>query len=206
MYQLPENSKLTILSTERILVGPQIRTVAIVKCECGTIKKSSLYGITKGNVRSCGCWRGKFRKLATGHPLYHLWYEMIGRCYDPNHQAYNSYGGRGIIVCDKWKNDIEAFAQWALENGWNQKLHMDREENNGNYNPDNCRFVTAQVNMNNRRDNRILTYKEVTDTMANWARKINIPYQTFARRILSGWTVERAIETPLEIHKWKQHI
>jgi hypothetical protein len=84
------------------------------------------------------------------HPLYAVWNTMKSRCRCPTNNKYDYYGGRGIALCDEWNNP-EPFIEWALANGWERGLQIDREDNNGNYEPGNCRFVTSKVNSNNRR-------------------------------------------------------
>lgn len=85
------------------------------------------------------------------HPLYTIWGAMIGRCYNENNNAYKNYGGRGIIVCNEWKNDPVSFIKWAENNNWNNRLLLDRRNNNGFYTPKNCRFVSASINCTNQR-------------------------------------------------------
>ena len=98
----------------------------------------------------------KLQEILQGKPIsytriYNIWRGMKQRCFNPNKSQYEDYGGRGITVCDEWKNDSKAFIKWAYANGYRDNLQIDRIDNNGNYEPDNCRWVTAEVNMQNRR-------------------------------------------------------
>ena len=86
----------------------------------------------------------------TKHPLYCVWHNMKTRCYNPKRKAYKYYGGRGITVCDEWLFDFEAFYTWAINNGYKKGLQIDRENNDKNYNPENCRFITPRENVRNR--------------------------------------------------------
>ena len=108
------------------------------------------------------------------------------------------YGGRGIIVCDEWKNDIQAFYKWAMCNGFNEKAKgkdcsIDRIDVNGNYEPKNCRWVNQTTQANNRRTNKKLFYKGDTYTIADLSRKTGVPEGLLRNRLARGWEVERAV-------------
>lgn len=125
---------------------------------------------------------------------------MLQRCYNPNDHSYKHYGGRGISICEEWKSNFKAFYDWAIPNGWEKALEIDREDNNGNYEPDNCRWVTPKVNSNNKRSNRFIEFKGIIKTAKEWAEEYNIPYTCFINRIgIYKWTIEKALTTKL---KW----
>lgn len=117
----------------------------------------------EGHTTSCGCVTGKkigdshatHRK--TRHPLYFTWHDMKNRCNNNNYKFFHRYGGRGISVCDKWKDDFNSFYNWALKNKWKKGLQIDRINNNGNYEPSNCRFVTGKVNIRNSTGAKLTT-------------------------------------------------
>ena len=88
----------------------------------------------------------------TGHPLYSRWNNMKSRCHNPNNPSYKDYGARGITVCDEWRNDFKAFYDWSMANGYQDDLTIDRTDNDRGYSPDNCRWVTMEVQCTNRRD------------------------------------------------------
>ena len=121
---------------------------------------------------------------------------MKTRCYNPKYSLYHRYGGRGITVCDEWKKSFVAFRKWALDNGWKENLSLDRINNDGNYEPGNCKWSTSVEQSNNRRTNRLLTFDGVTDSMANWSRALNIPYHVIRYRLEKGWTDEKTLSTP----------
>lgn len=121
------------------------------------------------------------------------WYNMMQRCYNETQKYYARYGGRGIKVCDEW-HIFENFKFWALNNGYKRELTLDRIDNNGNYDPDNCRFVDRVVQANNRKNNRIETYKGVTDTIANLCRMFDKEYKLVNGRIQKGFTIEEAMD------------
>jgi hypothetical protein len=122
---------------------------------------------------------------------------MNQRCFNKNNPGYFKYGGRGITVCQEWQNSFDEFYNWSVKNGYNDDLTIDRINNNGNYTPDNCRWVTYHTQNNNTRANRLITFKGETMTMAQWANKINIHYSALEQRLNQlGWSVEKALTTP----------
>jgi len=102
----------------------------------------------KNNERN---FKHGFANHGNVHPLYSLWLGIKKRCYYKKRKGYENYGGRGIVVCDEWKDNPRAFISWCLVNNWKPGLLIDREENNGNYEPSNCRFITSQLSVINRR-------------------------------------------------------
>ena len=137
------------------------------------------------------------RKNGSRTRLYVIWCHMNERCYNPHFVAFTNYGGRGIRVCEGWRNSFVAFREWAMLNGYNDNLSLDRINNDGNYEPSNCKWSTVKEQSNNRRTNRFITYRGETKTMKQWAETIGMPYDTFKRRLYYGWSVDEAIETPV---------
>ena len=140
--------------------------------------------------------------------LNHIFNGMKHRCYNPKDKFYKDYGARGIIVCAEWNNrdrvstlhnatkGFLAFKKWALENGYNDKLTIDRIDVNKGYSPDNCRWVSALVQANNTRSNHYLTYKGKTQSLADWCRELNLNYGTVRSRINRN---KRSVEKALEV-------
>ena len=122
-----------------------------------------------------------------------IYSNMKTRCYNPTSNRYHCYGGRGIKVCDDWKSSFANFKEWALNNGYTDNLCLDRINNNGNYEPSNCRWVTKKQNSNNTSFNRILTYNGETHTMSEWCEILGVKLQTLSARMYRGWSVEDAI-------------
>jgi hypothetical protein len=121
---------------------------------------------------------------------------MKDRCNNPKSDRWEWYGARGISVCEEWKNSYEAFREWALSNGYQGGLTIDRVDVNGNYCPDNCRWITIKDQQNNRRNNHRITVGEETHTIAEWSKITGIRQGTIYARIASGWSAEDAITTP----------
>lgn len=134
--------------------------------------------------------------------LYNTWRAMKARCYNENNEAYKWYGGRGIVVCDEWKESYINFKQWAQNNGYVDGLTIERIDTNGNYEPNNCCWKTMLEQANNRNSNVDITYNGKTQTLKQWSEQIGIPYQTLQYRICdAGWSIERSLTEPLAYNK-----
>jgi len=126
------------------------------------------------------------------HPLYDCWHHIHDRCYSRNCKNYSNYGGRGITCCEEWKSPKD-FIEWCLSNGWEQGLQIDRIDNNGNYEPSNCRFSTPKEQMNNTRSNKIIEHNGAVRTLQQWGEYLGIKPNTILYRIRRGWSVGRAL-------------
>ena len=119
--------------------------------------------------------------------VYKAWKRMLNRCYDPNNASYKYYSGR-IEVCTEWRYSFENFLRWSLGNGWQKNLSLDRIDNDGNYEPSNCRWVTMKQQGRNRRTCIYLTHNGVTKTMMEWCEIFNVPYHIPSNRFRRGCT------------------
>lgn len=127
------------------------------RCECGNEVDVMVYALFAGNTQSCGCLHkdGITTHDLYFHPLNKVWSSMKSRCYRKADIGYPDYGGRGISVCDEWVNDFKMFYNWATANGWKKELQIDRINNDGNYEPSNCHFVTHCENSRHRRSSKL---------------------------------------------------
>lgn len=125
--------------------------------------------------------------------FYQVWNGIKQRCYNPHNKNYHNYGGRGIEVCDEWRNNFQAFYNWSMENGYKDGLQIDRIDNNLGYSPNNCRWVDKFTNNNNRRNNILFSYNGVTQSLRAWCRYLNISYKTCMTRYYRGHTIEECL-------------
>ena len=175
------------------------REYYLCKCDCGNKKIAYKWDIKSGHTKSCGCWKDEIRKIVhTKHGqertrLYKIWQGIKKRCYRKTFQKYNLYGGRGITVCDEWKNNFIPFFNWAMSNGYKDNLTIDRIDVNGNYEPSNCRWCTQKQQMRNTRRNHLLTINGKTKCIAEWAEVFNIPYKTLYSKIKRGLPIDKVL-------------
>lgn len=137
--------------------------------------------------------RVKHRK--TGTPLFNVWQNIKSRCFCKSNPCFHYYGGRGITVCDEWKNNFQAFYDWAMANGYDDNLTIDRINVNGNYEPNNCRWTTWEEQSFNKNDTHFLEYMGIKKPLTVWAREKGLNPSTLLYRLKRGWNIERAIET-----------
>lgn len=172
----------------------------ICKCNCGKIHITRAASLKSGNVKSCGCIskeaKHNYKHGMTHSKLYSIWHNMKDRCYRENHRFYKDYGGRGIIVCDEWKNDFTSFYEWSIKSGYKNGLTLDRIDNDSIYSPDNCRWETRTIQANNRRTNHLIEFNGEQKSLTEWSKEYSINYQTIQTRLLRGWSIEKALTTP----------
>lgn len=174
------------------------------KCDCGNITYVSTSNLTCNRTKSCGCLKDeKLIQRSTTHnqrhtKLYEVWKTMKQRCFNPNNSSYKNYGGRGIIVCDNWKNSFQSFYDWSIQNGYKTNLSIDRINNNKDYCPENCRWADRQTQSNNTRTNHYITCNNETKTLADWVRSSNLKYGCVFNRIKKGWSIDKALNTPIK--------
>lgn len=118
--------------------------------------------------------------------IYHIFLDMKQRCLNPKCRHYKNYGARGVTICSEWLEDFMTFYNWSMENGYTETLTIDRIDVNGNYCPENCRWVTLSEQQNNRRSCRMITYKGKTQNLKAWAKEYNMNYDKLRYR-LDNW-------------------
>ena len=184
----------------------------LCKCDCG--KEVFVDGccLRRGTTTSCGCYsrdRSTKHGLAkrnrktgeTEHWIYKLWHGMKARCYNPNHKNYVDYGGRGITVCERWLNSVEAFYA-DMGDRPSDKHSIDRIDNDGPYSPDNCRWATMAEQNEGTRQTHLITASGITLSIGKWAKRLGVSRRTIASRIGKlGWSPERAVTTPVRNKK-----
>lgn len=178
------------------------KTMYYCLCHCGKLFKTSQSNISSGSTTSCGCVlkyrRGKSSIIhgKTNTKIYNVYKAICRRCYYSKDMSYKNYGARGIAVCNEWKDDFMAFYNWSVCNGYKEGLQIDRIDNNGNYEPSNCRWVTCKENCNNRRSNIYITYKGMTKTATEWADYLGVNRKAFNSRLRRKWDIDRVFNQP----------
>jgi len=175
----------------------------ICECDCGNTHVVRRDCLTGKQVQSCGCLNTESRPNQITHggsrtPLYRIWASMIQRCENPNNTGYKDYGQRGISVCKDW-HDFGIFQNWSKNNGYKRGLELDRIDNDGHYEPDNCRWVTRRMQTLNTRRTHWVTRNGVTKPLIEWIKESGLPRNTVYSRILTlGWDYEKALTTPVK--------
>lgn len=191
--------KLTVVSFDH--TDDEFRCFWNVKCDCGKEKVVNGSHLKSGNTKSCGCLHKEMttrynKEFNITHAMSHSstyisWQSMKNRCCNINDQCYENYGRRGISVCDRWKDSFENFYK---DMGDRPKgMTIDRINNDGNYEHGNCKWATQREQGNNRRTNVFLTYNNLKLTVAQWARKLDMPHTTILRRIKHGWDIGKIL-------------
>lgn len=191
------------------------RTQWVFRCDCGNTIVLPYSRILYGQ-HSCGCMRKetakKWVKSNTKHncsrtKLYRKYRAMIDRCYNKNVRNYNRYGGRGIFVCEEWKNSFEAFQEWAYKSGYDPNLDgrieqsLDRIDNDREYSPENCKWSTAKEQQKNKECSRLYEYKGKYYTSSEFADTFGISCKSFVyRRLDKGQTLEYILNDWTRIH------
>lgn len=135
----------------------------------------------------------------TDTPLYYVWCSIRQRCYNPKNPKYDIYGGKGVKMCESWKENFLEFLNWAINNGYEKGLSIDRIDGNGNYCPENCRWATSKEQNRNLAKNINITFGGKTMCLSAWAELLNINRHTLDQRLKKGWSVERALTTPVDV-------
>lgn len=165
----------------------------LCRCSCGTERDVSGRALRSGISTSCGCSRRTHGRSKTSE--YGIWRNMRSRCRNPRDPKFSDYGSRGITVCVRWDDSFEAFLSDMGERP-SPDLSIDRINNDGNYEPGNCRWATASEQINNTRRNKCLTVDGRTLTATQWAREVGLDPATVLGRVEQGWPATAAVKTP----------
>jgi hypothetical protein len=171
----------------------------LCKCDCGNTKVAYKNDLKRGFVRSCGCLQHEVlveshtKHNLCGTNIYNVYNNMKARCYNPNNHKYARYGGRGITICQEWlgQNGFINFSKWAFENGYQEKsgkekLTLDRINNDGNYEPSNCRWTDYKTQARNRSSCHYVTLNGITKTLTEWCEIYNISYEKAKHDLLTS--------------------
>jgi len=169
-------------------------------CGCGNEKVVDSGLLRRGKTKSCGCLKASKPTIIHGKTrtkIYSSWCAMIQRCENKNNSQYKGYGGRGINICDKWKD----FNNFLTDMGARPKgMTLGRKDNDGDYSPENCRWETAKQQARNRRTSLIVKHNGEEKTLAEWAEIYGVKYKPLWARINDGWNMERALSEPLKLN------
>lgn len=183
------------------------RTAWNCLCDCGNTFVTTGDSLRTGKTSSCGCYRHEREIEANvkhglhGTRLYKIYHHMKQRCYDSGNSRYKNYGGRGIKICQEWLSDFKNFYNWALENGYKENLSIERIDVNGNYCPENCKWIPMIEQYKNKTNNIIVEYKGEKKILSEWCKELNLRYSIVHRRLNDGWDVEKAFFKPTSKYK-----
>jgi predicted nucleic acid-binding Zn ribbon protein len=181
----------------------------VCKCSCGNLVVVVNGSLQTGYTSSCGCFQKEIAsKRATKHGMrgiseYDIWRSMAQRCNNQKSSSYTNYGGRGIVMCDRWLDPENGFTNFYTDMGPrpSPKHSIDRIDVDGNYCPENCRWATHKEQARNKRNNKMITYAGKTLCLVEWDEEVGIPYTTIWARLRNGWSVEEALTTPVRRKK-----
>lgn len=187
----------------------------LCECVCGNFAEVSTGRLNAGQTKSCGCLQKEraaeakkthglyFDENGKRSKLYRVWGHMNERCSSPTSNAYEDYGGRGIRVCKEWK-DYKTFHEWAISNGYKEGLSIERVDNDGNYEPSNCKWIPISKQASNRRNIRYLTLNGRERSLLEWSEEFGLDPSNVRTRLKRGWSVERALTTPDDYRRSKK--
>ena len=175
----------------------------LLRCECGTERVVASQSLVGGRSRSCGCLNAEMVSARcrthglSGTPVFNVWSSMNQRCVNANDKFYHEYGARGISVCERWRESFENFYA-DMGPRPSDKHSIDRRDNDGNYEPSNCRWATRTEQARNRSNNVIISYKGKSQCIAAWAEEVGMKSRTLRDRLKSGWSAEDALTKPVK--------
>lgn len=180
----------------------------VCKCKCGNEKLYSPYKVITGHTKSCGCAKVerchemtrkyRIKHGGNGERLHRIWCGMKQRCNNPDSKDYVDWGRRGVKVCEEWQKDYSVFREWALSNGYREDLTIDRIDVNGNYEPNNCRWIALEQQNRNKRNSVYVEFNGERKLLIEFCEELGLNYYTVYGRINQhGWSVEEALSIPI---------
>lgn len=176
----------------------------VFRCDCGKEIVAVKGTVVSGYKKSCGCMTSAWKSAAhTTHGYGHrgiagIWGKMKWRCYNPNCPQYPNYGGRGIVVCDEWKDNCAAFIEWALANGYEKGLTIERIDVNGNYEPNNCTWIPNEEQWKNRREKKSKHFGGERVSLKAVCAEKGLDYSVIKERLTMGWDIDKALSEPVK--------
>lgn len=197
-------SRLTVL--EDLGTVDKLRKIRCI-CECGVEKIFNYQNVISGKSKSCGCliYEATKKHGLSNHQLYSVWEGMIQRCCNENAPKYENYGGRGVKICDEWRDDFKVFYEWAINNGYKQGLTLDKDilaegKLGMLYSPEYCCFVTQKENTQKRTNSHLIEIDGEKKCISQWADFFNIKYHIFSGRWKKGWDLHKIISQPVKTY------
>lgn len=188
----------TVIGEADAIMSPsgQHRRRVLARCACGTERPILVWSLTDGRSIACGCSRfhGRFHGH-NGTPEHVVWKSMLARCRNQRNPEFKNYGGRGIVVCDRWHSFVDFLADMGRRPSLGHSI--DRVDNDGNYEPGNCRWATARQQARNRRNSMVASINGETKLVAEWAEAVGVEPRLITNRLKKGWTPERAVFEPV---------
>lgn len=195
--------KLTVLSRTE---NKGTKTIWNCVCDCGNETKVSASNLKRGTTKSCGCYQkertseSNYKHGGHNNRVYRIWQRMKSRCYYDKYEHFDRYGGRGITVCEEWRNDFKAFYDWAMANGYSDDLTIDRIDVNGNYEPSNCRWATKHEQALNQERNKVYYVFGEKIRLCQISEKYKISKSTLYKKLKKGLTIEQIIKEKENIY------